>query len=608
MTRIRFPTARHRRASATPSPESLEHRRLLATFTVTTTADAGPGSLRQAILDANGAPGADDVKFAIAGDAGAVRTIRPLSALPEVTGPAWLDAVSQPGYAGRPIVELEGSAAGPSADGLVLAAPGVRVSGFVINRFTGNGVVVRAGATGAHIEGCYIGTDPAGAAARPNRGDGVVVNAAGALLGVAEIPFWRNVISGNLRNGVRIDAAAAGEGAAAQLQFNLIGVNAAGDAQLRNAGNGVHITAGTALIRGGVISGNGMRGVYATGASSRANIRACLIGTDLSGTRAIGNGGPYRGGGFAAASGLNGAALDIGPAFLGDFRDGPTPTVISGNWSHAVEVGSGARATIKAHIGADLAGTGFLFNAGAGVFADRAAGLDVFDSVIRSNSSGGVYVIGTRGCVIRASHIFSNGGHGVTVATRFDGTPSFGNTITGNSIHDNLGLGIDLGGDGVTPNDPLDADGGPNSRQNFPAITRVFNDGSRATIAVRLHSQPLRRYRVELFDSPASDRSGHGEGQHYLGAVDVTTDAAGNGTGALTVLPASLPPRSRLTATATDPDGNTSEFSAAVSTTSGRPAFRPGTRPPPRAAPPPPTAVLGASDERVRSTLRELLR
>src|SRR5947208_11609084 len=37
--------------------EALEPRRLLSTFTVTTTDDAGPGSLRQAILDANALAG-----------------------------------------------------------------------------------------------------------------------------------------------------------------------------------------------------------------------------------------------------------------------------------------------------------------------------------------------------------------------------------------------------------------------------------------------------------------------------------------------------------------------------------------------------------------------
>jgi hypothetical protein len=46
--------------------ESLEDRRVLATFTVINTADAGAGSLRQAILDSNAAAGADTIDFAAA--------------------------------------------------------------------------------------------------------------------------------------------------------------------------------------------------------------------------------------------------------------------------------------------------------------------------------------------------------------------------------------------------------------------------------------------------------------------------------------------------------------------------------------------------------------
>ena len=91
--------------------DALEPRRLLATFTVTTTADAGPGSLRQAILDANVAAGGDRIEFRILGQPGATWTIRPLSALPPVSASTALDATTQPGYVGRPVIELDGSAA-----------------------------------------------------------------------------------------------------------------------------------------------------------------------------------------------------------------------------------------------------------------------------------------------------------------------------------------------------------------------------------------------------------------------------------------------------------------------------------------------------------------
>ena len=47
--------------------ETLETRNLLATFSVISTADAGPGSLRDAILLANGAPTDDTIDFDIPG-------------------------------------------------------------------------------------------------------------------------------------------------------------------------------------------------------------------------------------------------------------------------------------------------------------------------------------------------------------------------------------------------------------------------------------------------------------------------------------------------------------------------------------------------------------
>src|SRR5687767_958172 len=137
--------SRARAGSPLPPPrprcEALEARALLAVFTVTTTADAGPGSLRQAILDANANAGSDEVRFRINGVG--VRTIRPLSALPELTGPTTIDGATQPGYAGSPLIELNGSAAGAEADGLVLTSRPSVVRGLAVNRFGRHGVVVR---------------------------------------------------------------------------------------------------------------------------------------------------------------------------------------------------------------------------------------------------------------------------------------------------------------------------------------------------------------------------------------------------------------------------------------------------------------------------------
>ena len=95
--------------------ESLEDRRLLATFAVLNTLDSGPGSLREAMIAANSTPGADQIEFAIA--SAAPHTINLASPLPVITEQVSIDATTQPGYTGVPIVELNGTSAGASARG-----------------------------------------------------------------------------------------------------------------------------------------------------------------------------------------------------------------------------------------------------------------------------------------------------------------------------------------------------------------------------------------------------------------------------------------------------------------------------------------------------------
>ena len=95
---------------------------------VTTTADSGPGSLRQAILNSNSLTGATNtVEFDIGGYG--VRTITLLSPLPAVTGPLLIDGTTQPGYAGTPLIGLD---AGPSSspDGLTIDGVDLSVSGL----------------------------------------------------------------------------------------------------------------------------------------------------------------------------------------------------------------------------------------------------------------------------------------------------------------------------------------------------------------------------------------------------------------------------------------------------------------------------------------------
>ena len=150
------------------------------------------------------------------------------------------------------------------------------------------------------------------------------------------------------------------------------------------------------------------------------------------------------------------------------------------------------------------------------------------------------------------------------------GSNAVNNAILGNSIHDTPYYpGIDLysGSYAVTPNDDNtgDADTGANNLQNFPVITSVVANGGTTTLAGTLDSAFNTTFRIELFSNKACHPSGFGEGENYLGFTTVTTDANGKGTFVFNV-PTANAVGGFFTATATDPNGNTSEFSACTST------------------------------------------
>ncbi len=130
------------------------------------------------------------------------------------------------------------------------------------------------------------------------------------------------------------------------------------------------------------------------------------------------------------------------------------------------------------------------------------------------------------------------------------------NPISRNSVFSNVGPGIDLGLDGPTTNDPGDPDAGANNLQNKPVITSAKNASGRTTISGKLNSNPNRTFKVEFSSNPA----GTDEGKTFVGQKVLTTDGSGRAT--LSFSPASKAALGQnITATATDPAGNTSEFS-----------------------------------------------
>ena len=268
------------------------------TFVVTNTADSGAGSLRQAILDANANVSAQDlIEFDIPGSG--PHTITPLSFLPTITDPVSIDGTSQPGYSGLPLIELNGTSAGALSNGLMITASNSFVSGLAINRFGTGGTPAANGGAGIVVQGPgsnifhsnFLGTDPSGTIARPNRSDGIFIDRSpnnqiggGGLAG--------NIISGNGRNGITLNGV---ETTGTIVFGNFIGIDAFGAAARGNGGQGIAIFDSPSNFIGAgernVISGNAQSGITISGATARFNfVSDNIIGADQAVSQPVPNG------------------------------------------------------------------------------------------------------------------------------------------------------------------------------------------------------------------------------------------------------------------------------------------------------------------------------
>lgn len=288
----------HRRTRQDLHLESLEDRYMLSTFTVVNTSNAGAGSLRQAILNANSNPGADAIRFNIPG--GGVRTIRPTAALPAINGPVTIDGTSQPGFVGSPLIELNGAGAGLNVSGLRINASNTAVQGLVINGLASGAGIYINGQNDVRVRGNYLGTNAAGTAGVPNK-NGITVLCSIAdpcsahSLGGTE-PGQRNVLSGNSQDGILITGATPKNNLAATIENNLIGTTADGAVALGNGRNGVTVSGPVygVYVSGNVISANRSHGVQLTRGSAAqgprdVTVSGNVIGYDSSYARPMGN-------------------------------------------------------------------------------------------------------------------------------------------------------------------------------------------------------------------------------------------------------------------------------------------------------------------------------
>ncbi len=394
------------------------------------------------------------------------------------------------------------------------------------------------------VQGNFVGTDVNGAAKLGNVRDGILIIDSPSNLVGGTSQGAANLISGNGINGLEfVGSATIGN----LVQGNFIGTDITGNSALGNLGSGLGLfgsvsntVGGTNLAARNLISGNAVNGlVVATdsrsGATGRGNkIIGNLIGTDKTGTAALGNGED----GIFVSAGVNNI---IGGAETG------AGNVISANGqfgrlndgSSGIEIWDGASSNVVQgnFIGTDVTGAASLGNKEYGVFIQNSS----------RNSTGGTLA----GAGNLIAH---NQKAGVAVQS---GT---NNPVRANSIFANAGLGIDLGLNGVTGNDAGDPDSGPNNLQNYPVLSSALPDSGTLTIQGTLNSRANTPFQLDFYSNNTCDSSGYGQGQTYLGSGNFTTDGSGDVNFSLS-LAASAMAGQAITATATDPNGNTSEFS-----------------------------------------------
>jgi len=393
-----------------------------ATFTVTNANDSGPGSFRQALSDANNNAGVDTIEFNISG--APPFTINLASALPPVNETATIDGTTQPGFINKPVVVLNGTAAA-SATGLTLNAVGTTVRGLVIRSFAKYGVEMLGG--GQHtIQTCFIGTDANGTTAQTNTLGGIYVCSSNNLIGGTG-PITRNVISGNSQAGVYLTGTTTRGN---HIEGNFIGVDATGTNKLGNGFAGIWVTnaplnfIGSASAGGGnVIADNFFQGIYIQGTGAISNaILGNLIGTDFTGTKALGN------------TNGHGVVIDQAPATLVGQAASGVGNLISGNVVGILISGIGAsNCVVQGNlIGTDITGTSALGNSGDGVAVMGAAGVLIGGTsafarnVISGNGSFPLFRPG-----ISLSNSYAATIQGNQIGTKSDGLGALGNFAHG---------------------------------------------------------------------------------------------------------------------------------------------------------------------------------
>ncbi|HEX2835625.1 MAG TPA: Calx-beta domain-containing protein [Thermoanaerobaculia bacterium] len=522
-----------------------------ATFTVNNAGDAGdatPGNgvcatagavctLRAALQEANALAGTDTINLSIGSGA---QTIQPASPLP-VSSNVTIDGTTQPGSGAGPFILLDGQNATTIGFDVTTGGLTVTIQGFAIGRFTTAGIKSYQSSNSMTIKRCHIGVGLDGMTAMAN-GDGILVsvlNTGGGSLFIGDAAGGGNVISGNSDMGIEIiDSSSAGAKIGTlTIQGNKIGVGADGMTAVPNVSGGFRVNTqiGTTTFGGSVAGRNILSGNGGSGYETQF-----FLQTDL---------------------------LTFSYNYVGVGQDGVTAVPNNGIGANLVA----RQYVVEENVIAGNGGVGLLLETGSVASNVRANRIGVAaDGSAVANGGHGIQLNSLTNLIVGgpgtdANLIANNGGDGIAL------TNSVHAELAENTILANGGLGIDINNDGVTANDALDADTGPNNAQNYPLLTTAVRAGGITFVNGSLGSAASTTYKLRFFASTTPDATGFGEGETYLGTMNVTTNASGNASFTFQC-PAAL--GTYITATATNIGGSdTSEFSNAI-LVSGPPQIR----------------------------------
>lgn len=457
--------------------EALEDRRLLTVFAVTNTNDSGAGSLRWALTQSNNTPGVDTIAFNITTSN---KTIRPTSPLPLVYDPAIVNGETEPGYAGKPLVRIDGALAG-ATDGLKLFGNDT-LEGLDITGFNGQAVttipIANSGFGGNVIRANWIGVDLSGAVA-PNNSHDVGIYSPGNTVD-------RNVLgSSTTGNGIWCMALFGGVNGNNTISNNYIGLDPTGT-QPRGVIDGIGIqNSPNDVIVNNIIANCRDDGILLQGAASHAIIQGNFIGTDKSGAVAMGNGlyGVEDQSDHATIGGLVASQRNVIAAnkkagivlWLGGAHD----NVVEGNYigtdaSGTKALGNGEQGIAFSQAGANTVG-GATPAAANVICANKGEGVGIFPG-------SGEIIEGNRIGVDAAGHALGNGTWGVTVIAGSSNCLVKNNVIANNpnsAVFANAGEAIVTGNTASVPTSNAPA------VINFSASSVTVNEAA-GTISLKI--------------------------------------------------------------------------------------------------------------------------